>query len=58
MNKEQIFQEIQLMINNQIEGEGFERLEKVIDFLYGGTYEEIYLELSSNSRKEKGEQEK
>ena len=45
MEKEQIYQEINLNISNQINGNAEEKLSQVIDFLYGGAFDEMLNEL-------------
>ncbi len=44
-NKEQVFlQEIDLNLDNQSPKGFYERIDFVIDFLYGGVFDEIFLE--------------
>ncbi len=45
MNKEQIYQEVNLNIKNQIEGNPEEELSQLIDFLYSGAFDEMLDEL-------------
>ncbi len=46
MKYKQILQEIELNLDNQIEGSVEHKINQAIDFLYGGAYDEMFLELS------------
>jgi len=53
MKFKQVYQEISLNIKNQIEGNTEERLSQVIEFLYGGAFDEIVKELLKQNDKTK-----
>lgn len=48
MKHEQILEELNLNLNNQLEGTPEEKLYQVIGFLYGGSFDEVYLKLAGN----------